>query len=185
MPPALARYWAERRDGRKLRRSERGAVAVSRAAPSNVSVWARLKRAISPADPISMGLFGAAGYLLPNALTATGLPWAAYTSSQNAAATNPNSIWGKYSTLVNNLYNSGETISGYTGKPNPWVNGGASGWGKILGLGLATDVIYKSSKSGRVSGRALNVEGPLALGLILDPPASGNSPSSGASGDYW
>ena len=179
MPRALAAYWAKH--GRGARKNRRGTSSPPRSPSApKPSVWARVKAGLRPADPLSMGLFGLAGYLLPNALTSTGLPWAAYNASK--ASSSP--LVRKYAAAVDAMYASAGEADLATGEPNPWSNGGASGWGKIAGVGLAGKVIYDSAKSGRLSNRNLNVTGPLALGLILDPPQGGSSGSS-VSEDGW
>ena len=180
MPPALKRYWAthSRGSGRKIARS-----TATRSAWARVKVqsaWARVKAAAAPLDPISAGLFAAVGYLLPNALTATGVPMAAYNASQASS----NTLLHKYSEAIDGLYNAVNATDNPSGV-NIWANGGASGFGKLAGIGLAADVVAKSAKSGKISAKALNVEGPLALGLILDPPAGGSGSQSSVSADGW
>lgn len=179
MPKALREYWAKHGRGSSHKGGRRS--GTSRSPVSKPSIWARLKAGMKPADPLSMLLFGTAGYLLPNALTATGLPWAAYQASKGSSS----KIGKAYGQAIDYLYNAGEEVSAVTGAPNPWVNGGASGWGKIAGVALAGDVIAKSAKTGHLSNRALNVQGPLALGLILDPPAGGSPGGSSVSEDGW
>ena len=179
MPRALAAYWAKHGRGGGKNRGGTSSPSKSSSTPKP-SMWARVKAGLRPADPLSMGLFGLAGYLLPNALTATGLPWAAYQASQ----TSSNPLIRKYAAAVDSMYNAAGQVSSATGAPNAWSNGGASGWGKIAGVGLASKVVYDSAKSGRLSNRNLNVTGPFALGLILDPPAGGGS-SSSVGGDGW
>ena len=187
MPPALRRYWAthSRRSGRTISRSTR---AAAPAAPKRrfslgrpiQSAWARVKAAAAPLDPISAALFAAVGYLLPNALTATGAPMAVYNASQSSSSP----LIRKYSEAIDTLYNAVNATANPSGV-NIWANGGASGFGKLAGIGLAADVVAKSAKTGRISARALNVEGPLALGLILDPPAGGSGSQSSVSVDGW
>lgn len=179
MPKPLRDYWAKHGRGSSNKGGSRS--GTSRSPINKPSMWSRIKAGLKPADPLSMALFGAAGYLLPNALTATGLPWAAYQASQGASS----KVGQAYSKAVDYLYNAGEQVSQATGAPNPWVNGGASGWGKIAGVMLAGDIIAKSAKTGHLSNRALNVEGPLSLGLILDPPSGGSAGGSSVSEDGW
>lgn len=183
MPPALARYWRthSRKSGAKkggsgIRRSSRGSAPKA----PKVSVWRRLKERLSPADPVEMALMGLVGYLLPNAVTATGIPMAAYTASK--ASSSP--LVQKYGAAIDYLYSAVENTE-HTG-PNIWANGGASGFGKIAGTALAAKVAADVAKTGKISSRDLNGVGPLALGLILDPPADGGGSASGSvSSDGW
>lgn len=55
--------------------------------------------------------------------------------------------------------------------------------GKLLGAGLGGDAVYKSVKSGKVSGKALNLELPYAVGTFMDM-AKGTA-SSTSSSDLW
>lgn len=147
---ASKRGWRTRERDSKSRTSYRTRV-VERARSA--------RRRVAKPKLIEMLLFGGAGYLAGNALNNTGVSGYLY---------------------QHNKFFKEFVDTGYSIAPNKFANGGGSGLMAVLGLGVGADAIYKSSKTGKLSGKALNMELPFAIGAILDPPKS-----NGSSGSDW
>ena len=115
------------------------------------------------AKPLTMAISALAGYLAGGAVRDSGLSVLLYKNVP------------KYRETIDTLESSG-IRTGYPG-----------GWGTVAkGAGLASlvDVMYHARKSGSITGGRLNVELPLAVGLLADPPGESSTLGSSSQG-YW
>lgn len=118
-------------------------------------------------------LFGLAGYISGKALMNTGIPAAVYQASANGG--------GRWAKIIDNGYSSWETFGSGA---NPFAYGGVGFLIKTLGFLLGGYTVGHAIHTKQVSGTAMNVMGPLSLGMMLDPvgDASGGGGSANQGG---